>query len=52
MGGRTRGGMSLHVASDNPSILSAMFPKGEEPKTEEQEGDQDENEEQAASVAD
>lgn len=39
-GGSTRGGMSLHVASDNVSVLSAMFAKGEEPKTEEQGGDQ------------
>ena len=39
-GGRTRGGMSLHVASDNVSVLSAMFAKGEEPKTEELGGDQ------------
>jgi len=43
-GGSTRGGMSLHVASDNISVLSATFAKGEEPKTEEQGGDQGDNE--------
>lgn len=33
-GGSTRGGMSLHVASESASAFSAKFANGEEPNTE------------------